>query len=366
MIVTLLAALAAQSALAAAPDYKQDATWLCRPGRSDACTVGQDVTTVAANGKRKIEKFVAAKAPKFDCFYVYPTVSTDPGANSDMTADPAENQVVAAQAARFRAQCRVFAPLYRQVTLSALRAGMMTGAPITGRELAYADVKAAWDDYLARDNNGRGVILFGHSQGSGLLKQLIAREIEGKPVASRMIAAYLAGTNVVPGDLKSTPPCTSATQTGCVVAWVSFRSDAPPPANSRFGTGASPAICVNAASLNGGEATARAIFSTTGVGASSAAMGPWSKDGPAVTTPYVAVPGLISTECVTKGGFGYLNVTVNADPADARTDTIVGDVMVGGQILKDWGLHLVDMPVVMGDLVALAGTQGAAWGKAKR
>ena len=43
------------------------------------------------------------------------------------------------------------------------------------------DVEAAWDDYLARDNKGRGVVLIGHSQGSGILKQLIAREIEGQP-----------------------------------------------------------------------------------------------------------------------------------------------------------------------------------------
>ena len=80
-------------------------------------------------------------------------------------------------------------------------------------------------------------------------------------------------------------------------------------------------------------------------------MGPWTTDNAPVTTPFVSVPGLISAECVSNGGFTYLAVTVNADPKDPRTDTIVGDVVVGGAILKDWGLHLIDMPVEMGNLV---------------
>lgn len=364
---TLLAAVAMQAAAPApAPDYAQDASWLCRPGRKDACAVDQDVTVIAADGTRKLERFKPAAAPKFDCFYVYPTLSHDPGPNSDMIPGPEERLVVAAQAARFAAQCRVFAPMYRQVTLTALRASMLSGAPITGRELAYADVRAAWASYLARDNRGRGVVLIGHSQGSGILKQLIAQEIEGKPAASRMIAAYLAGTNVVDGDLKSTPACTSANQSGCVVAWVSFRADSPPPANSRFGTlDGKPALCVNAAQLNGSTTMSKAIFTTAGAGESSKPMGPWTKDGAAVTTPFVSVPGLISTKCSGDGTRNWLAVTVNADPADPRTDTIVGDVTVGTVTLKDWGLHLIDMPVVMGDLVELSGKQAAAWAAKK-
>jgi hypothetical protein len=362
---TLLAALAVQAA-APAPDYAQDASWLCRPGRKDACAVDQDVTVIAADGTRKVERFKPAAAPKFDCFYVYPTLSHDPGQNSDMTPNAEENLVVAAQAARFASQCRVFAPMYRQVTLTALRAAITSGAPITGRAMAYADVKAAWESYLARDNRGRGVILLGHSQGSGILKELIAREIEGKPAARQMIAAYLAGTNVVDGDLKSTPACTSASQAGCVVAWVSFRSDSPPPGNSRFGgTDGKPALCVNAAELNGSKTTSKAILSTAGAGESSKAMGPWTKDGAAVATPFVAVPGLISTKCTGDGTRNWLAVTVNADPADPRTDTIVGDVTVGDMVLKDWGLHLIDLPVVMEDLVELSGKQAAAWAARK-
>ena len=258
------------------PDYAQPDTWLCRPGRDDACMVNQDVTVVPANGRPTVERFKPAAAPAFDCFYVYPTVSHDASPNSDMIAGGEELQVAAAQAARFRAKCRVFAPLYRQVTLTALRQVMTGGTPAVDRAMALADVTAAWNSYLAHDNGGRGVVLIGHSQGSGLLKQLITQSIEGQPAQRRVIAAYLLGTNVavpagqaVGGDLKSMPICTRAGQYGCVVTYVTFRADSPPPANSRFGKVPQPgmiAACVNPAALAGGKAVTDAIFTTQGAG----------------------------------------------------------------------------------------------------
>ncbi len=75
-LLTLALPAAAQTAPAAptsaspspAPDYRQDASWLCRPGRSDACTADQDATVINADGSRSIEKFAADNHPKFDCF----------------------------------------------------------------------------------------------------------------------------------------------------------------------------------------------------------------------------------------------------------------------------------------------------------
>ncbi|MES2058729.1 MAG: DUF3089 domain-containing protein [Pseudomonadota bacterium] len=357
---------------APAPDYKQDASWLCRPGRADACAANQDVTVIRPDGKQKIEKFKPDPLIQFDCFYVYPTVSLDPTPNSDMTAGDEERNVAAFQAARFGQKCKVYAPLYRQVTLTALQS-ILQGKPVAmDRAMAYADVKAAWDDYLERDNNGRGVVLIGHSQGAGILKELIAREIETNPAVLRKIAsAMLIGTNVavptgqvVGGDLKKMPLCRADGQYRCVVTYVTFRADSPPPATSRFGKVATPGqsvACTNPAALAGGKAVTDAILGAKGAGLGSTPMGPWAAGGAPVTTGFVKVPGLISAECVSKDGFDYLAVTVNADPKDARTDTIVGDVVIGGQTLKDWGLHLIDMPVEMGNLVTLADRQAAEW-----
>jgi hypothetical protein len=85
------------------------------------------------------------------------------GGNSDFNITGAERNVVNAQFARFAAKCRLFAPMYRQVTLPALRA-MIAGKPIpVDRELGYNDVLAAWNYYLEHDNKGRGFVLVGHS-----------------------------------------------------------------------------------------------------------------------------------------------------------------------------------------------------------
>ena len=362
---------AAPPAVSRAPDYTQDGDWLCRPGRADACAADQSATVIAASGKRTAEPFVAAAAPKFDCFYVYPTVSLDKTANSDLEAGPEEKQVAAFQAARFAKNCRVFAPIYRQVTLTALQAIMAGQAVPADRAVAYADVRAAWYDYLRRDNGGRGVVLIGHSQGAGVLKQLLMEEIDRRPVAGQLISAMLIGTNVavpegrdVGGDLKTIPLCRRADQWACVVSYVTFRADAPPPANSRFGVVAQPgmvAACTNPAMLAGGKAITDNYLGATGAGIASAKQGPWTADGAAVTTPFVKVPGLLSAECVANGKFRYLAITVNAVPGDPRTDTIVGDVSVGGRVLADWGLHLIDMPVVMGNLVTLSATQAKTW-----
>ena len=325
-----------------------------------------------ADGGRKVERFRADRAAAFDCFYVYPTVSMDPTPNSDTVAGPEELAVVAAQAARFASKCRVFAPLYRQVTLTALRQVMLGGTPAVDRGLALKDVYDAWNDYLRRDNKGRGVVLIGHSQGSGVLKELIARYIEPTEIRRNVISAMLIGTNIavpagqaIGGDFKRLPLCTKAGQYNCVVSYVTFRAEAPPPANSRFGRLADrpgmQVACVNPAAIGGGKAVADAIFTARGPGTGGQPQASWSSTGPAIATPFVKVPGLISTECVNQNGFSYLAVTTNANPADPRTDRISGDVVVEGNTLADWGLHLIDMPVAMGNLVELADAQAKAW-----
>jgi hypothetical protein len=373
LIAAMLAAPASVSAAEyVAPDYANDASWLCRPGRADACAVDLGTTSVAADGKTLLVTARApARDPAFDCFYVYPTVSTDRTGNSDMVADPAETNVARVQFAAFRNVCRPFAPLYRQVTLKALRDFMTGQATDADRMMAYRDVVAAWESYLARDNHGRGVILIGHSQGSGVIKALLANTIEGKPAAKQLIAAYVPGHNVlvpvgkdVGGDLKSTPLCRSDSQTGCVMAWVSFRDGATPPANSRFGrTDASgmSVACTNPAALSGGRGTAHPLLpSGPAIVDNTTQPRPWARDAK-VTTPFVALPGLLSAECKSVDGANVLAIATNADPADPRIDDIGGDVVVGGQVFADWGLHLIDVNVVQGDMLVLAEKQGKAW-----
>jgi pimeloyl-ACP methyl ester carboxylesterase len=363
-----LAAPSAESALQMF--YSNDSAWLCRPGRIDPCAADQTVTVIEADGTTRVEPFVADAERPFDCFYVYPTDSLDRSPNSDLNPGEEERRVAFAQAARFARHCRVYAPLYRQVTLTALRDAML-GKPVAiDRATALADVTAAWTQYLAQDNGGRGVVLIGHSQGASVLKALLA-QIENEPVRDRIVSALLLGTNlavpegqVVGGDLKRMPVCTRPGEYGCVVTYVSFRGETAPPANTRFGKvpGAGMrAACVSPAALLGHPAASDAIFTTRGAGLGARPMTEWVKGQGLPTTPFVRVPGLISTRCVSNGGADYLAVTTNARPADPRVDDVHGDVVVDGAVLPEWGLHLIDMPVAMGDLVALSQAQYIAW-----
>jgi len=369
------AAACAQPAPAAPPtpnDYAQDASWLCRPGRQDACAGDLTATVIQADGKTSIEPFKADPNAPIDCFYVYPTVSSDPSGNSDMTPDLPEKAVADQQFARFGSVCKLYAPNYRQVTIAALRRVMMGQASNGDAALAYNDVRDAWKDYLARDNHGRGVVLIGHSQGSRILLKLIAEEIDGKPVQKQLVSALILGMNTPVDPAKdsygSLPLCRKAGQVGCVISYVSFRSDAPPPVGSKFfGKVTEPgmrAACVNPAALAGGSADVKSYFSDrTIMGTAMRPATVWAKDV-TVSTPYVELPGLVSAQCVRSGEFDYLTVTVHPDKADPRADTIPGDLLVMGQPLKDWGLHLVDVNLTIGDLVSVVGAQSKAYGAA--
>ena len=368
----LLAICAASLGLAAPNDYSDPKTWLCRPGQHDACDADLTTTVIRADGGLSRESWTADKDAPIDCFYVYPTVSTDPTPNSDMMPDAAELNVIRQQFARFGSQCRRYAPMYRQVTLAGLRQLLGGGGGALDRGPQYDDVLDAWKYYLERFNQGRGFVLIAHSQGSFILQRLIREEIDGKPVQPRMISAILSGATLavpqgkdVGGAFEHVPLCRSASQTGCVITFTSFRSTAPPPANTLFGkvTGENlTAACTNPASLSGGSGELRAYLSTEGrTITGTVALKPWVSGGRKIETPWVTLPGLLTAQCASNENATFLEVTVHGDKAGPRVEDIPGDLSANGQTLAQWGLHLVDMNLTMGNLVDIVGQQTKAW-----
>jgi hypothetical protein len=329
--------------------YEDASKWLCLPGTKDElCTTGLDATIVHADGTSEAEPHVVAKDPSFDCFYVYPTVSNDSGSNADWNPGTEETNCVKGQAGRYSRVCRVFAPLYRQVTLAALNGGTIDDQ---ARTLGYQDVVAAFNRYLTEYNQGRGFVLIGHSQGSGVLRKLMAAEIDGRPeLRERLIAAHLLGASIavpqgqdVGGDFKNIPVCRRDDQYGCVLAYSTFRDSSPPPSDSRFGKVASGrAVCANPAALGGGKAVLIPYLNPSQV-----------RGGTRVTTPYVSYRDFLQGECVDRDQFTYLELTV------LRGTGLPSDVT--GDITPDWGLHLVDVAIAMGSLVNLAGSEAAAF-----
>lgn len=361
------------AALAAAPianDYSKIDTWLCRPEKSDgACHGPLNVLVIPPDGHVKPQLYRQDANAKVDCFYVYPTSSEDQTPNSDMTPGR-EIVVTATQFGQFGTRCRQFAPIYRSITMMALLREQ-AGTPITGadRDLAYGDVRAAWLYYLAHDNHGRGVVLIGHSQGAQVLIRLMREEIDGKEIQKKIVSAILAGWPVevpagkdVGGTFTSLKLCTRAGQAGCVMNWSSFRAGLPPSVNppSVFGHASADlhAACTNPAALGSDKLTPLdAYFFKADV--------KWTTVDE-IDTNYVRVPGLVSGRCVTRGEHTFLEITVNADPKDPRTDTIPGDVLYGGAPSAFWGLHRIDMGVVMGNLLDDIDSQAATWLATKR
>lgn len=332
--------------------YADAAHWLCRPDTDDVCDGDLDTTAVAADGSTDVETWTEAKDPSIDCFYVYPTISIDESDNSDMTpGDGQERLVVRNQAARLGEACRVFAPVYRSTTLTALVRRMSggTGAGPESGEIAYGDVLDAWKSYIANDNRGRGVIIIGHSQGAGLLGRLLKEEIDPKPALhDLLVSAMLIGAPQHQSSYKNTVPCATNSDIGCLIAYSTFRSTAPPPPGSFFARpdGSEPAVCTNPANLAGGPGELHPYFPTDGASIlGGASPTPW---GAEVTTPFVMLPGFVTGECVVTDGFSYLELTVHGDPADPRVDDVTGD------LTPEWGMHLIDVNVTMGDLVEVA------------
>lgn len=353
--------------------YQSLDPWLCHPDQEAAdnvCFRDLSATVVAADGTATLEPHEPAADPSVDCFYVYPTASFDNAGNSDLEAGEEEIFIVLNQAARFSSVCRVFAPVHRQVTLSVI----FNDALVGDRDLAYGDVVDAFKHYIANDNQGRGFILIGHSQGSGHLAKLIREEVESNEVlAERMVAAYLLGTTVavpkgedVGGTFATTSLCRATDQTGCLVTYASWRDRDPPDSEALFsdtGDASTEAACVNPAALLGGKATLTPYFPGEVKGVFTIALGDGSSpyaDPDAhdpIATPYYSMPDFVQAECVTRGDYSYLEVSVLADSEDPRADDFNGDF----RNATGWGLHLVDVSLALGNLVDLARSQSAAW-----
>jgi hypothetical protein len=339
----------------ASVDAPAATVWLCRPGMaSNPCAISLDTSVVAADGTTTVERATPPADPPIDCFYVYPTVSAQGDVNADRTVDPELVDIAEAQAARFSSVCRVYAPVYRQVTV----VGLISPNAAAGFERAYADVRDAWSEYLARDNRGRGVVLIGHSQGAGMVTRLVRERIDGDAAArAKLVSALILGSAVrvpqgaeVGGEFANVPACRAATQTGCVVAYSAFLGAAP--ADARFGrapAAGSRALCVNPA-MPGGAAVLRPYFHVR----TMEAQGLVPRTPGMFATPWVTWPGLYRASCAQEGDVSWLRVEDTRAMPDGRPT-------LSAALGPSWGLHQLEVNLALGDLVELVRQQSARW-----
>jgi hypothetical protein len=341
--------------------------WLCHPGtNNDPCTESQSATVVSATGSTSLQSGHPASHSKFDCFYIYPTVSGEKTTNSDLKIQPAETAAAFAQASRFSQVCNVWAPMYRQVTLAGLEKLLSSLNIITAAEAeatAYDSLRSAFEDYIAHDNDGRPIVFIGHSQGAAMLILLLQRLVdEDAALRGRMLMAIILGGNVqvpngknVGGSFSHLPLCGALGETGCVIAYSSFPSE--PPLLSLFGrpgqgvslqslqtrSKGEQVACVNPAAPGGGSATLQSYFPSLGT----------------VPTPWVEYPGLYKATCESAGGATWLEVTKATGGSDHRKLVTEKD----GPL---WGYHSYDVNLALGNLVNDVSAAEASWSKATR
>jgi len=330
--------------------------WLCRPDLpTDACRVDLDATEIRPDGTHVVVPFVPAAAPPVDCFYVYPTVDVGmvPGNHDDFTDTTSMRELAHSQAARFGEACRVFAPLYRQVTIATYFEPRDQREPRF--ELAFADVLAAFRFYLAHADASRKIVLIGHSQGAEMVIRLLHAVFDDDAAmrARLLVAMPLGGVVDVPegrlagGTFAHLPLCSSPDELACVVAFRTYRAehpvhswDGPPPRGRRT-------ACVNPTDVAGNERRllSAAVFPTR----SKFRPGMPSIEG--ATTPFLLVRDFYGAQCQDgKDGFRYLAVEAAPRKGDTRSNPVNFDETIWRSQL---GLHLLDFQLSEGDLVEM-------------
>jgi hypothetical protein len=198
-----------------APDYSLEKNWAALPFRKDSA----DAVPLAE------WKDVQAEA-QVDIFYIHPTTYTGKPGEKKWNADLADSYLnqytdrypIRYQASVFNGSGKVYAPRYRQAHLNCFYTERTKDAQ-KALELAYEDVKAAFQYYLDHYNNGRPFIIASHSQGTFHAKQLIRDFIDGKPLQHQFVVGYLVGLTV-PADLyTSIKSCNNPEETGCFCSW---------------------------------------------------------------------------------------------------------------------------------------------------
>lgn len=206
------------SRVSSAPDYNDSFFWAALPAKVDpADQVPEDLA-------------VEEKDLDADVFFLYPTIyfgekeDTEWNApvNDDSFNKRVDESTILYQASVFNAAGKVYAPRYRQAHIGAYYS---EDSSLTKKvfDLAYQDLKNAFEYYLENYNKGRPIIIASHSQGTTHGRRLVKEFFDGTPLQKQLVAAYLIGIPVLKEEFEHIPVCQDADQTGCFVSWRTYK-----------------------------------------------------------------------------------------------------------------------------------------------
>jgi hypothetical protein len=205
------------------PDYSQLAYWAAHPDKKDP----SDSVPAPLQESTLYDSTV-------DVFFLHPTTlvaakDTQWNANIEDAVLNAhtDNTTILFQASAFN-ECRVFAPRYRQAHLRAYFTAD-TASARKALDLAYEDLRTAFQYYLDHYNQGRPIIIAAHSQGTTHAERLLKEFFENKPLKNQLVAAYIIGMAIPGNYFSGLAPCQDSTATGCLIGWRTFKEGYEPP-----------------------------------------------------------------------------------------------------------------------------------------
>ena len=205
------------------PDYSRLEYWAAHPDKQDP---SDSIPAPLLAG--------TIKDSSVDVFFVHPTTLTD-GHEREWNADlgdtalnnKTDRTTILFQASVFN-ECRVFAPRYRQAHLRAYYTPD-TASARQAFDLAYGDVRAAFQYYLDHYNQGRPIIIASHSQGTTHAERLLKEFFQDRPLHSQLVAAYIIGMAIPRDSFPALPVCADSTATGCLIGWRTYKEGFEPP-----------------------------------------------------------------------------------------------------------------------------------------
>jgi hypothetical protein len=193
-----------------APDYSSESSWAVLPN------------TYAESLQKFSPKNI--ESLKADVFYVYPTLLLDKKdvrwntpIEDQVQRDQIINSAVKYQASPFATSGKIYVPVYRQAHIKSYSLYNKGGKEAF--EIAYTDVRKAFEYYLENYNNGRPIIIASHSQGTNHTTQLLKDFFDDNPLQKRLIAAYIPGMGIKPNEFKTIKPMIQPNETGGFVSW---------------------------------------------------------------------------------------------------------------------------------------------------
>lgn len=200
------------------PDYSSLNYWASHPWKTDPA----DNIPLSIQDKNKDSLA--------DVFFIYPTTYTDiampMGWNADIDNEAlnkkTDNSTILYQASVFNKYCRIFAPRYRQANFKAFYTAEKLAAE-KAFDLAYGDVRDAFEYYLRNYNHGRPIIIAAHSQGTLHAGRLLREFFENKPLKQKLVCAYIVGLPVFTNYFNELQPCKDSSAAGCFITWRTFK-----------------------------------------------------------------------------------------------------------------------------------------------